>query len=104
MPAPSRLARGARALRTLRPRMPASLRARLLAGVLVLSAAGLLVVGAVTYSDQRSFLEGRVDEQAHAAVGAISQQLDRNHDGPPAYSSEQEPPAPGGGRRRKRVW
>jgi hypothetical protein len=32
-----------------------SLRARLLAAVLILSAAGLLLVGAVTYFEQRSF-------------------------------------------------
>jgi two-component system OmpR family sensor kinase len=69
--------------------MPASLRARLLAGVLVLSAAGLVVVGAVTYSDQRSFLEGRADQQARTAVNAISEQLDKNDVGPAPYGQAQ---------------
>ncbi len=55
----------------------ASLRTRLLAGVLVLSAAGLVLLGAVTYAEQKSFLQGRVDQEARAAVGALSQLLDR---------------------------
>jgi two-component system OmpR family sensor kinase len=54
-----------------------SLRTRLLAGVLVLAAAGLVLVGVVTYAEQRSFLEGRVDQEARSAVGALSQALDR---------------------------
>ena len=48
----------------------ASLRARLLASVLVLSAVGLLLLGAVTYFEQRSFLLKRVDQQARAAPPA----------------------------------
>jgi two-component system OmpR family sensor kinase len=55
----------------------ASLHTRLLAGVLVLSAAGLVLLGAVTYAEQKSFLQGRVDQEARAAVGALSQLLDR---------------------------
>jgi two-component system OmpR family sensor kinase len=54
-----------------------SLRTRLLAGVLVLAAAGLVLVGVVTYAEQRSFLQGRVDQEARSAVGALSQALDR---------------------------
>ena len=38
-----------------------SLRARLVAGLLLLAAAGLLIVGGVTYVEQRSFLQDRVD-------------------------------------------
>ena len=53
-----------------------SLRARLLICVLALSGAGLVALGAVTYAEQRSFLLGRVDQQTHSAVPAISQQLD----------------------------
>jgi len=53
-----------------------SLRARLLAGVLLLSAAGLVLLGVVTYAEQRSFLLGRVSQEAEAALPALSQQLD----------------------------
>jgi two-component system, OmpR family, sensor kinase len=55
----------------------ASLRTRLLAGVLLLSAAGLVLLGAVTYAEQRSFLQGRVDHEALTAWPAVSQLLDR---------------------------
>jgi two-component system, OmpR family, sensor kinase len=41
-----------------------SLRARLMAGLLVLAAAGLVTLGAVTYTEQRSFLYDRADQQA----------------------------------------
>jgi two-component system OmpR family sensor kinase len=53
-----------------------SLRARLIAAVLILSATGMVLLGAVTYAEQRSFLMGRVDQQARSAVPAISQRLD----------------------------
>jgi two-component system OmpR family sensor kinase len=76
-----------------------SLRARLIAAVLALSAAGLVLLGAVTYAEQRSFLEGRVDQQARSAVPAISQRLDSlglrpepEGQGPPAGAGD------GGGR------
>jgi two-component system OmpR family sensor kinase len=55
----------------------ASLRTRLLAGVLLLSAAGLVLLGAVTYAEQRSFLQGRVDHEAITAWPTVSQLLDR---------------------------
>src|SRR5205807_6243133 len=55
----------------------ASLRSRVLASVLVLSAAGLIALAAVTYAEQRSFLLGRVDQQARGAAPALSSALDR---------------------------
>ena len=55
----------------------ASLRTRLLVSVLVLAAAGLIALAAVTYAEQRSFLEGRVDQQAKGAAPALSSVLDR---------------------------
>ncbi|HXR28930.1 MAG TPA: HAMP domain-containing sensor histidine kinase [Solirubrobacteraceae bacterium] len=78
-----------------------SLRTRLLAGVLGLSAAGLLLLGAVTYAEQRSFLEGRVNQEALAAWPALSQALDREGFRPPARVSgtgtgSSRQPAPGG--------
>jgi two-component system OmpR family sensor kinase len=54
----------------------ASLRSRVLASVLVLAAAGLVALAAVTYAEQRSFLEGRVDQEVKAAWPALSFQLD----------------------------
>ena len=53
-----------------------SLRARVIASVLLLAAAGLIALAAVTYAEQRSFLEGQVDQQVKAAVPAMDQLLD----------------------------
>jgi two-component system, OmpR family, sensor kinase len=54
----------------------ASLRTRVLVSVLVLSAAGLIALAAVTYAEQRSFLEGRIDQQVKGAAGSVSRALD----------------------------
>jgi two-component system OmpR family sensor kinase len=54
----------------------ASLRARLLACLLVLAAVGLLIAGSVTYAEQRSFLLARVDQQAKSALRPLSHELD----------------------------
>ena len=53
-----------------------SLRARLVLGMLALTALGLLVAGAVTYAEQKSFLQDRVDQQARAALPSVSRELD----------------------------
>jgi two-component system OmpR family sensor kinase len=53
-----------------------SLRARLLIALIGLVAAGLIVVSAVTYAEQRSFLLDRLDQQAEAALEVVSFQLD----------------------------
>ena len=55
----------------------ASLRSRVLASVLLLAAAGLVLLAAVTYAEQRSFLQGRVDQEVRGAVLPLSFQLDR---------------------------
>ena len=60
-----------------------SLRARLIAGLLVLTAIGLLIAGTVTYVEQRSFLLDRVDQQALAAAPAMAHQLDEHGYRPP---------------------
>ena len=57
--------------------MMASLRARLLAAVLALTACGLLLVGAITYAEQRSFQYDRVDQQLRASVMGVAHELDR---------------------------
>jgi two-component system OmpR family sensor kinase len=54
-----------------------TLRTRLVIGLLVLSAAGLITLAAVTYAEQRSFLFDRVDQQAQSARFPVSAQLDR---------------------------
>ncbi len=70
--------------------MTSSLRTRLLAGVLLLSATGLVLLGVVTYAEQRSFLEGRVNQETEAAVTPLSQALDNEGFRPPG--SEQGAP------------
>jgi two-component system OmpR family sensor kinase len=52
-----------------------SLRARLLTGMVVLVAAGLGVAALVTYEEQRSFLENRVNQQVQSALVPVSFQL-----------------------------
>src|SRR5208282_6740971 len=54
----------------------ASLRTRVLVSLLVLAAIGLIALAAVTYAEQRSFLQSRVDQQAKGAAPALSQALD----------------------------
>jgi two-component system OmpR family sensor kinase len=48
-----------------------SLRIRLVAGLLVLAAVGLVLLAGVTYVEQRHFLYDRVDQQAKAATGRV---------------------------------
>jgi two-component system, OmpR family, sensor kinase len=78
----------------------ASLRARLLVGLLALAAAGLLVLGGVTYAEQRSFLLDRVDQQAESALPAVSAALDQRGINVPGTREPSGPQhhAPGGGR------
>jgi two-component system, OmpR family, sensor kinase len=52
-----------------------SLRARLIAAVLVLTAVGLLALASITYALQRSFLFDRVDQQARAAGPVLAHTL-----------------------------
>jgi len=54
---------------------PVSLRTRLLAGVLVLVAAGLMVASVATYAALRLFLTTRVDEQLVAAAAPVGREL-----------------------------
>ena len=68
-----------------------SLRARLLAGLLALTAAGMLIAGGVTYAEQRSFAYERVDDQTRDAPFLLGRELDGgDRDGGPP---------PGGGPR-----
>lgn len=63
--------------------MIVSLRARLLAGLLALTAAGMLIAGGVTYAEQRSFAYQRVDAQTRGAPFLLARELDADGgDGP----------------------
>jgi two-component system OmpR family sensor kinase len=53
-----------------------SLRARLILGLLVLAAAGLITLAAITYADQRSFLLHQVDQEAQSGVRFIDRWFD----------------------------
>jgi two-component system OmpR family sensor kinase len=86
----------------------ASLRSRVLASVLLLAAAGLVLLAAVTYAEQRSFLEERVNQQVVGAVPTLSFALDRLGYRPPVSATSANgtasgsprsgrPTGPGGG-------
>lgn len=53
-----------------------SLRARLISGLLILAAIGLLLLGGITYLEQRSFLLERVDQQVTSALPAVAHALE----------------------------
>jgi two-component system OmpR family sensor kinase len=74
-----------------------SLRARLLAIVLALTAAGLLLLGGITYVGQRSFLLDRLDDQISVAPPAAARAL--GLDGGPRRprSGDDGGPPPGSG-------
>ena len=55
-----------------------SLRARLLIGLILLTAAGLLVAGLVTYAAERSFLVSRIDQQLTGNVDSFEDVLDND--------------------------
>ena len=55
----------------------ASLRTRILVGVVGLCAIGLAILAVVTYAEERSFLLGRVDQQVKSARPTVSRALDR---------------------------
>ncbi len=49
-----------------------SLRARLLAAVLAITAVGLLTLAAITYYEQRDFQYDRIDQTARQGAGAVA--------------------------------
>ena len=63
-----------------------TLRARIIASVLVLAAAGLVALALVTYTEQRSFLIGRLNQEAEGAGPAISHALDGDDQGDPGHA------------------
>jgi two-component system OmpR family sensor kinase len=80
--------------------MIASLRGRLVAGVLALAAAAMLIVGGVTYAEQRSFQLSRVDGQLNAATIPLANELAQQMGGEGDYDHDRPhhgAPPPGGG-------
>jgi two-component system OmpR family sensor kinase len=79
----------------------ASLRSRLLAALLAVTAVGLLLLGGLTYVGQRSFLLDRLDDQVRRAPPAAAGLLDdRGFSGPDRDDGRGRPPpgsAPGSG-------
>jgi two-component system OmpR family sensor kinase len=74
--------------------MIASLRGRLVAGVVALAAVGMLLVGAITYATQRDFLLDRVDAQL---VSTVEREQDGPRFGGPPRRGHGGGPPPGGG-------
>jgi hypothetical protein len=75
----------------------ASLRARLLVAVLAITAVALLLLGGITYVEQRSFELDRVDQAARTAGPAVrdaveQQGVDTGGGPPPRHG---RPPRPG---------
>jgi two-component system OmpR family sensor kinase len=78
--------------------MIASLRGRLVAGVLALAAVGMLLVGGITYATQHSSLLSRVDHQLSAATPALIGKLGNNYgDGDDRHPHGGGGPPAGGG-------
>ena len=69
-----------------------SLRARLIAVLLTVAAAGLLILAAVTYAEQRSFLLERVDQQLAGAPPAMERVLTEGFRPPPDGRGGDGPP------------
>jgi two-component system OmpR family sensor kinase len=74
-----------------------SLRARLLAGLLALTAAGMLLAGGITYAEQRNFLYDRVDDQTHQAPFVVDRELSDQGVGAGDFGDERPEGPPDGG-------
>ena len=77
-----------------------SLRARLVAAVLVVAAVGLVLLAGITYYEQRSFQLDRADDQARAAAGAVEGALAQQGVGrhrEPDFGDRDDGPPRGGG-------
>ena len=66
----------------------ASLRARLVAGLLALAAAGMLILAGVTYAEQHHFLYDRIDSQARQAPQAVAHSLHEDGDQPASTATD----------------
>jgi two-component system OmpR family sensor kinase len=75
----------------------ASLRARLTAALLGVAAVGMLLLGAITYAEQRSFLLDRIDNQARSAIAPVGNTLDERGIGRERARGGAPPGGPRGG-------
>jgi two-component system OmpR family sensor kinase len=75
----------------------ASLRGRLLVAVLALTAVGLLLLGGITYYEQRSFQYDRIDQQLRAGIGQVGLELEGPAAAAHAHDYDHDTPPPGGG-------
>src|SRR6185312_3037728 len=66
-----------------------------MAGLLVLAAVGLVTLGVVTYTEQRSFLYDRADQQAQDAEPVVSQQLDQSYRSATGFPPDDDDRYPG---------
>jgi two-component system OmpR family sensor kinase len=73
-----------------------SLRARLVAALLGACAVGLLLLGAITYVEQRSFHLDRLDDQARAAIDPVGRELGDAGIGPSEHQGDSERRGRGG--------
>ncbi|MGZ4183263.1 MAG: sensor histidine kinase [Solirubrobacteraceae bacterium] len=71
-----------------------SLRARLLIGLVVLAAVGLIAAGLTTYAEQRSFLYARVDQQVAASQFLVGGQFGVLRGVAPRPVQQRRPPGP----------
>ncbi len=69
-----------------------SLRTRVLASVLALAGVGLVILGAVTYAEQKSFLQGRIDQEVRSAGPSLSRALDNAGLTPLDHGSDRNDP------------
>jgi two-component system OmpR family sensor kinase len=74
----------------------ASLRSRLILGLVALAAIGLLALGAITYFEQRSFLMTRVDEQTKAAPAAVERAIEDQGGAPGFFDPDAQRRGPHG--------
>jgi two-component system OmpR family sensor kinase len=77
-----------------------SLRARLMVGVLALTAVGLILLAGITYAEQRSYQLSRIDDQARESIGPVADEVargqygdDDHRGGPPPRGHSNGPPS-----------
>ena len=67
-----------------------SLRARLIAVLLVVAAVGLLLLASATYAELRSYLLDRTDQQLASALPELEHQLDEDAGRPDGFRGRTE--------------
>jgi two-component system OmpR family sensor kinase len=73
-----------------------SLRARLMVGVLALTAVGLILLAGITYAEQRSYQLSRIDDQARESIQPVANEVARGQFGGDDDNHRRGGPPPGG--------